>query len=120
MKSQHPTIYHLASRLAVALLIAFLLTSTVSCGSDDGFCKSSAEAIQHQFEDLKALITGRQTYADKAALWQTIAAVFIVLTGIAFVGGAGLGSRARKAQSTASTPIEPDNTPGSPADEIAQ
>ena len=108
----------MASRLAIAILIAVLLTATVSCGSDDGFCKNSAQAIQHQFEDLKALITGRQTYADKAALWQTIAAVFIVLTGIAFVGGAGLGSRARKAQSASATTTETSNTPDSPTDEI--
>jgi len=120
MKPKYPTIYHFASRLAVVLLIALLLTSTVSCGSDDGFCKNSAEAIQHQFEDIKALITGRQTYADKAALWQTIAAVFIVLTGIAFVGGAGLGSRARKAQSATAPATEISNTLDSSTDEIAQ
>lgn len=118
MKSNHHPIHPLALRLAIALLISTLLFTTVSCGGGDGFCKESSEAIQHQFEDLKALITGRQTYADKAALWQTIAALFIVLTGIAFVGGAGLGSRARRTQTIAATPTDSTITPDSPTDEI--
>ena len=116
MKSKYHPIHHIASRLAIAILIALLLTASVSCGSNDGFCKNSAEAIEHQFDDLKALITGGQTYADKAALWQAVSAVFIVLTIIAFVGGAGLGSRARKAQ--VESPAETSNTPDIPTDEI--
>ena len=117
MKSNHHPIQGLASRLAASLLIALLLTSSVSCGGNESFCKNSVTAIGHQIDDLKALIVGDQTYADKAALWQSVAAVFIVLTIIAFVAGAGLGSRARKAQIEPTT--ETSTNPDIPTDEVA-
>ncbi|MEQ1843789.1 MAG: hypothetical protein ABL994_25580, partial [Verrucomicrobiales bacterium] len=54
------------------------------------------ESLEGQFKDLKATVTGGKTSADRSAFWQATAALFIVLSGFALVGGAALGSRARR------------------------
>jgi hypothetical protein len=93
------------SRILLILLTAVCLTSTVSCGKRDSWlpfgdkkstCEKAIETLENQFKDLKASVTGGTTSADRAAFWQATAALFIVISGFALVGGAALGSRARR------------------------
>jgi len=87
------------------VLIGVLLLGNASCGKRDTWlpfgekkssCEKAYESLEAQFTDLKATVTGGKTSADRAAFWQAIAALFIVLRGFALVGGAALGSRARR------------------------
>ena len=110
------------TRFAVALLTAVLLTSSVGCGGHvdhvgedaplhedepkrswpffggkEKVSQSDFESLEADFEDLRAQVTGDgKSFAGNVALWQAVAALFIVLAGFALVGGAALGSRARR------------------------
>lgn len=92
-------------RILLPLLAVVCLATTVSCGKRDSWlpfgekkstCEKAIETLENQFKDLKASVTGGKTSADRAAFWQATAALFIVLSGFALVGGAALGSRARR------------------------
>jgi hypothetical protein len=96
---------HHLKRTLITLLTAALLLSTASCGKRDSWlpfgekkssCEKAYESLEGQFKDLKATVTGGKTSADRAAFWQATAALFIVLSVFALVGGAALGSRARR------------------------
>ncbi len=92
-------------RFTITLLLGVLLLSTASCGKRDSWlpfgekkssCERAYESLETQFKDLKATVTGGKTSADRAAFWQAAAALFIVLSVFALIGGAALGSRARR------------------------
>ena len=92
-------------RFTITLLLGVLLLSTASCGKRDSWlpfgekkssCERAYESLEGQFKDLKATVTGGKTSADRAAFWQAAAALFIVLSVFALIGGAALGSRARR------------------------
>ena len=92
-------------RFTITLLLSVLLLSTASCGKRDSWlpfgekkssCERAYESLEGQFKDLKATVTGGKTSADRAAFWQAAAALFIVLSVFALIGGAALGSRARR------------------------
>jgi hypothetical protein len=96
---------HHLKRTLITLLAGALLFGTASCGKRDSWlpfgekkssCERAYESLEGQFKDLKATVTGGKTSADRAAFWQATAALFIVLAGFALVGGAALGSRARR------------------------
>jgi len=96
---------HHLKRTLITLLAGALLLCTASCGKRDSWlpfgekkssCERAYESLEGQFKDLKATVTGGKTSADRAAFWQATAALFIVLAGFALVGGAALGSRARR------------------------
>ncbi len=96
---------HHLKRTLITLLTAALLLSTASCGKRDSWlsfgekkssCEKAYESLEGQFKDLKATVTGGKTSADRAAFWQAAAALFIVLSVFALIGGAALGSRARR------------------------
>jgi hypothetical protein len=96
---------HYLKRTLITLLVGALLLGTASCGKRDSWlpfgekkssCERAYESLETQFKDLKATVTGGKTSADRAAFWQATAALFIVLSGFALVGGAALGSRARR------------------------
>lgn len=96
---------HHLKRTLITLLLGVLLLSTASCGKRDSLlsfgtkkstCEKAYETLETQFQELKATVTGCPTSADRAAFWQATAALFIVLSGFALVGGAALGSRARR------------------------
>ena len=93
------------ARFAVVLVTGLVLLATSSCGKQDSWSpfgrkESAGEAafnkLESRFEDLKAQLTGSKTSDDRAAFWQATTALFIVLSGFALVGGAALGSRARR------------------------
>ena len=121
--------FHRLRRLATALLVGACLTLTVSCGKRDSWlpfggkksaCEKAYESLESQFKDLKASVTGGKTSADRVAFWQATAALFIVLSGFALVGGAALGSRARRESerlqvSSTAEPSTPDTSEESPA-----
>ena len=119
-------------------LIAVLgLATLVGCGKRDSWlpfgdkksaCEKAYDSLESQFKDLKATVTGGTTSADRAAFWQAIAALFIVLSGFALVGGAALGSRARRdherfhrEQSASEVPVtgDDDDQPASPGEVVA-
>ncbi len=94
-------------RTLITVLTTTLLLGTASCGKRDSWMpfggnKSTSElayeSLESQFKDLKATVTGGTTSADRAAFWQATAALFLVLSGFTLVGGAALGSRARRAR----------------------
>ncbi len=96
---------HHLKRTFITLLVGALLLGTASCGKRDSWmpfgekkssCEKAYESLETQFKDLKATVTGGKTSADRAAFWQATAALFIVLSVFALVGGAALGSRARR------------------------
>lgn len=97
---------HHLKRTLITLLAGALLLGTASCGKRDSSwlpfgekkssCEKAYETLEGQFKDLKATVTGGKTSADRAAFWQATAALFIVLSVFALVGGAALGSRARR------------------------
>ena len=115
-------------RFTITLLLGVLLLSTASCGKRDSWlpfgekkssCERAYESLEGQFKDLKATVTGGKTSADRAVFWQATAALFIVLSGFALVGGAALGSRARRdrerfrvsSTTTNNNPETPEETP---------
>ena len=105
MKSQSNQKPERMLRIPLVLLAVVCLATTVSCRKRDSWlpfgeqkstCEKAIETLENQFKDLKASVTGGKTSADRAAFWQATAALFIVLSGFALVGGAALGSRARR------------------------
>ena len=106
-------------RLTVTLLLGVVLLCSASCGKSESFLpfggKKSAsekayESLASQFEELKATVTGSKASAEQATFWQAIAALFIVLSVLALIGGAALGSRARLARERFLQSSIPDNT----------
>ena len=97
MKSPHHiTLCARATRLAVALILSIVLLTSVSCSGPDfgSRAKDNAAAIEmleNRFDEMESGLGG-------VVFWQALAAVFFVLAGFALVGGAALGSRARRDQ----------------------
>ncbi len=118
---------HQLKRILITLLAGALLLGTASCGKRESWlpfgeekstCEVAYETLEAQLKDLKASVTGGTTSADRAAFWQATAALFIVLAGFALVGGAALGSRARRARERyrkATSPSVDANSESSPA-----
>lgn len=93
--------YHQASltrfgRRIAALLLGLVLISSVSCSAPSlpGTAKDNAAAIARLESRFEQLETG----TSKVIFWQAVAALLFVLAGFALVGGAALGSRARRDQ----------------------
>lgn len=82
------------TRLAVALALGILLLTSVSCSAPDfgGRAKENAAAI----EKLESRFNELENGLGGVVFWQALAAVMFVLAGFALVGGAALGSRARR------------------------
>jgi len=82
------------TRLAVMLVLGILLLTSVSCSGPDfgGQAKENAAAI----EQLESRFDELEGGLGSVVFWQALAAVFFVLVGLALVGGAALGSRARR------------------------
>ena len=115
--------------LTITLLLGALVLCSTSCGKRDSWlpfgekkssCEKAYESLETQFKDLKATVTGGKTSADRAAFWQATAALFIVLAGFALVGGAALGSRARRDRERFRSPdAETSSVTNSPEEFIA-
>jgi len=82
------------TRLAVTLVLGILLLASVSCSSPDfgSRAKENAAAI----EKLESRFNELENGLGGVVFWQALAAVMFVLAGFALVGGAALGSRARR------------------------
>ncbi len=98
------------------VLAGLLLLGTTSCGKRDSWlpfgekksaCEKAYESLEVQFKDLKASVTGGKTSADRVAFWQASAALLLVLAAFALVGGAALGSRARRERERFRQPSAP-------------
>lgn len=79
----------------LAALAAGLLTS---CESQEPPVDHSAEIrrLEVRLDELGQQLLAVSAHADRAAFWQTVAAVLLLTVGIAFVGGAAIGSKARR------------------------
>jgi len=81
-------------RLVAALLLGTVLIASASC-SGPGLrdrkpdYAASIQKLESRFDQLES---GR----DSDAFWQALSAVFFVLAAFALIGGAALGSRARR------------------------
>jgi hypothetical protein len=82
------------TRLAVTLVLGILLLASVSCSAPDfgARAKENAAAI----EQLESRFNELENGLGGVVFWQALAAVMFVLAGFALVGGAALGSRARR------------------------
>jgi len=121
-KYTHP----LVMRLLASLTLSLLLTMTVSCGMqkepwlsfDKKESRSTFQSLERKYDDLRAQVSGGKTHAEKAeeaaALWQAVAAIFIVGAGFALIYGAALGSQARRVQAKrkrTAAAARPEETP---------
>ena len=118
-----------AKRLA-QLFIAVLLTATVSCSNNESkswnpfvkketACESAFRSIDKKINHFAGEITGRNAQAEKTALWQATAALLVVGIAFALIGGAAMGSKARRAfaASDSLTKPKPNTPPSEPTDE---
>ena len=95
---------HLILRILTSVIVALLLTSTVSCSKSDfswpPFGKSGEPSLEERYQALQSRFETTEARAEKAsdqvALWQGVAALFIVVAGFALIYGAALGSQARR------------------------
>ena len=80
--------------IPLILLASLILFTSVSCSGPDfgGQARENAAAI----EQLESRFDELEGGLGSVVFWQALAAVFFVLVGLALVGGAALGSRARR------------------------
>lgn len=93
---------------AVAFLLFTVLISfvTTGCGGgsgswnpfhDDGpDWESSHRVLENKIDHLKGQIESEQSQSERADFWRIVSAALITLAFFALVGGAALGSRARR------------------------
>ena len=94
------------SRVALLFCTALILSTTVGCGnssaswnpfaSEEPGWKDRTEYLESKVDRIHLQMERHREKSKKADFWQATAALFIVLTGFALVGGAALGSRARR------------------------
>jgi len=82
-------------QILTVLLAGVLLLSTTSC-EGPSFMTRNTRAIETLELEVDQLKTSHRTVAQRVGFWQAVAAVGFVLSGFALVGGAALGSRARR------------------------
>lgn len=100
--------YNHLTRIITSAILGLLLTTTVSCKGPDAdwipFGNKEEPSLKERYDDLQTRLQTSEATAKKAtddvALWQGVAALFIVLAGFALVYGAALGSQARRIQPT--------------------
>lgn len=94
--SHHINLITCTTRLNVALLLGIILLTSVSCSGPDFGSRATdnaaaIEKLESRFDEMESGLGG-------VVFWQALAAVFFVLASFALVGGAALGSRARRDQ----------------------
>jgi hypothetical protein len=110
MKSQHHTyLATRACRLAMALLLGIVLLTSVGClrseiGAKEAANAEAIEQLEGRFDQLESGLSG-------LVFWQATAALLFVLSGFALVGGAALGSRARRDQAGLPAQPQPETSP---------
>ena len=108
MKLNHPSlIKQAAMRVFLAALTAALLATLASCDNpnpnEPGF-----DALSSQINALSKSVADSREQSDKLAFWQIAAAFLIVVSGFALIGGAALGSMARRETRAAQEKPEPN------------
>jgi hypothetical protein len=92
MKSTYSSTLTCLRRFCALVGVALLLGLT-GCSMPDF---ASGKALRSLEEEVTRIQTVQQLVERRLGLWQVAAAVFLVLAGFALVGGAALGSRARR------------------------
>jgi hypothetical protein len=79
----------------LAVLAAGILSS---CESQEPPVDHTAEIrrLEVRLDEFGEQLLAVSAHADRAAFWQMVAAVLLLAAGIAFVGGAAIGSKARR------------------------
>jgi len=93
----HPFFRRFA-RPALSLLAVLAAGVLSSCESEAPPVDHSAEIrrLEVRLDEFGNQLLAVAAHADRAAFWQTVAAVLLLAGGIAFVGGAAIGSKARR------------------------
>ena len=138
MKTHSTHLIKTLTRFAIAALIAFTVIATVGCDGDDRDRNANTNepekrtwfffggkedrreqriaTLEQQLTTLESRLESPEESIRRVALWQGVAAAFAVLSGIALVGGAALGSRARRMSgpngATAAVNLSPGNQHG--------
>jgi hypothetical protein len=101
--SSTPAPLRLLGRLVTSAFALLLLTMTVSCGVGNPEeheavmqALSAVAALEVRVHDLQQQITDTEVLSSRVSFWQSVAAVFVVISIVALVGGSALGSRARR------------------------
>ena len=97
-------------RLFLAALTAALFATLASCGCsrpDD----AGIDVLSTRLEALRESVTDSREQAGQVALWQFIAAVLLAAAGFALIGGAALGSIARRQSGTLAENSAPPTQP---------
>lgn len=97
------------ARMALPLLAVLAAGLLSSCGEATPMTPPVDQAVDYsaeirllearinaRFEEMGNALLAVAAQADRAAFWQTVSAVLLFIGGIAFVGGAALGSKARR------------------------
>ncbi len=80
-------------RRFIALVAVALFLGLTGCSMPDF---ASGKALRALEEEVTRIQTVQHLAERRLGLWQAASAVFLVLAGFALVGGAALGSRARR------------------------
>jgi len=99
MKSNPQSSLFRRLRRPVLPLLAVLAAAVLSsCESKEPPVDHAAEIrrLEVRLDEFGSQLLAVAAHADRAAFWQTVAAVLLLAGGIAFVGGAAIGSKARR------------------------
>ena len=102
-------------RRPVLPLLAVLAAGVLSsCESKEPPVDHAAEIrrLEVRLDEFGTQLLAVAAHADRAAFWQTVAAVLLLAGGIAFVGGAAIGSKARRERAPEVVVYSEPATPG--------
>ncbi|MCB1088992.1 MAG: hypothetical protein KDM63_18295 [Verrucomicrobiae bacterium] len=96
-------------RLFLAALVAALLATLASCGGPNA-SEPGIDLLSAQIQALNEAFTNSQKQADRLAFWQLAVALLVVVSGFALIGGAALGSIARRESGNSEGKLETQTT----------
>lgn len=90
-------------RLSALALLSLASFATIGCGgtwipfhNEEPQWESSHRILETKIDRLKARIESDQNQTERADFWRIVSAALVTLVFFALVGGAALGSRARR------------------------
>lgn len=94
------------SRVALLFCTALILSTTVGCGnssaswnpfnSEEPDWKVRTEYLESKIDRMQLQMERHRDHSERADFWRITSAVLVLLVFFALVGGAALGSRARR------------------------